>query len=562
MDKIWLKSYPPGVPAQIDPDEYRSLVHLFDDAFARYATRNAFVSMGRYLSYGELNAYSRHLGAWLQATGLQKGARVAIMAPNLLQYPIALVAILRAGYTVVNVNPLYTPRELEHQLIDSGSEAIIVLENFATTLEQVLPRTGIRHVVLASTGDMLGTLRGALVNFTVRKVKKLVPAFQLPAGMVTTFSAALANGAAMPFAPARLASSDLAFLQYTGGTTGVSKGAALTHRNVIANLLQTEAWATPTLNQAPVVEQVNIVCALPLYHVFALTACAMWGMRVGALNILIANPRDIGAFIGELRRHVFHLLPAVNTLYNAMLSHPDFGKIDFRHLKVANGGGMAVQKVVSDKWKQATGTAIIEGYGLSETSPVATCNRCDITDFTGTIGLPLPSTDIAILDDDGVALAVGQVGEIAIRGPQVMQGYWNRPDDTAQAITADGYFKSGDIGVMDADGYVRIVDRKKDMILVSGFNVFPSEVEAVIAACPGVRECAVIGVPDPYAGEAVKAFVVRASASLTSAQVMDCCKHELTGYKRPKYVEFRDELPKSNVGKILRRSLKEAPTAA
>jgi long-chain acyl-CoA synthetase len=555
MDKIWLKSYPPGVPAEINPDQYTSLVHLLEESFQKYAQNNAFVCMDRFLTYAELDHCSKRLAAWLQSRGMAKGARVAVMMPNVLQYPIAIAAILRAGYTVVNVNPLYTARELEHQLKDSGSEAIIVLENFAHTVQQVLKNTPVRHVVVASMGELLGGAKGMLVNFVVRNVKKMVPEFALP--NMVRFKDALAQGGKMPFTAPTLASSDVAFLQYTGGTTGVSKGATLTHRNVIANVLQTEAWAEPAMSQPPVVEFPTIVCALPLYHIFALTACALWGMRAGAMNILIPNPRDIPGFIKELAKYKINMLPAVNTLYNALVNHPDFASLDFSQLKTANGGGMAVQQAVNDKWKQVTGKSIIEGYGLSETSPVATCNRSDETGFTGSIGLPVPSTDIAILDDDGNQVPLGQPGEIAIRGPQVMAGYWNRPDETAKVMTADGFFKSGDIGTMDERGYVKIVDRKKDMILVSGFNVYPNELEGVIAAHPGVLECAVVGVPDEHSGEAVKVFVVRRDPALTEAALMEYCKAQFTGYKKPKYIEFRDELPKTNVGKILRRALRD-----
>jgi long-chain acyl-CoA synthetase len=560
MDKFWLKSYPDNVPAEINPDQYVSLVQLLEESFTKFADRNAYVCMDKFLTYAELDQYSRRAAAWLQSRGMKKGARVAIMMPNVLQYPIAIAAILRAGYTVVNVNPLYTPRELEHQLTDSGSEAIIVLENFATTLEQVLPKTPVKHIVVASMGEMLGGAKGVIVNFVVRNVKKMVPPYSLPNAV--HFKDMLAQGAKMTFTPAVATPQDVAFLQYTGGTTGVSKGATLTHRNVIANVLQTEAWSLPAMRKPPMVEQMTIVCALPLYHIFALTACAMWGMRVGALNILIPNPRDIGGFIKELRKYQINMLPAVNTLYNALLNHPDFASVDFSALKISNGGGMAVQQAVNDKWKAATGTSIIEGYGLSETSPVATCNRSDMTGFTGNIGLPVPSTDIAILDDDGQPVALGERGEIAIRGPQVMAGYWNRPDETAKVMTPDGFFKSGDVGIMDADGYVKIVDRKKDMILVSGFNVYPNELEGVIAAHPGVLECAVIGVPDEHSGEAVKVFVVRKDPNLTADQLMDYCKQQFTGYKKPKYIEFRDELPKTNVGKILRRVLRDEKQAA
>jgi len=560
MDKIWLKAYPPGVPAEIDPTRYGSLVDLLEESFRKYAANNAFVCMDKFLTYGELDAMSKRLAAWLQSRGMQPGARVAIMMPNVLQYPVALAAILRAGYTVVNVNPLYTPRELEHQLADSGAEAIIVLENFAHVLEQVLARSAVRHVLVASMGELLGGAKGAVVNLVVRHVKKMVPDFSIP--QMVRFKDALAQGARMPFTPARLGAGDIAFLQYTGGTTGVSKGAILTHRNVIANVLQSEAWSQPMMSRPPVVDLPSIVCALPLYHIYALTACALLGMRLGALNILVPNPRDIPGFVRELGKYKFTMLPAVNTLYNALVNHPDFRHLDFSGLKVANGGGMAVQKAVDDKWHAITGTHIIEGYGLSETSPVATCNRCDIDAFTGTIGLPVPSTEVAIIDDDGRELAVGSIGEIAIRGPQVMAGYWMRPDETAKVMTADGFFKSGDVGIMDEDGYVKIVDRKKDMILVSGFNVYPNELEAVIAAHPGVLECAVIGVPDEHSGEAVKVFVVRKDRELTAEQLMAYCKREFTGYKKPKYIEFRDELPKTNVGKILRRALREETQTA
>jgi len=554
MDKIWLQSYPPGVPAEIDPDQYRSLVHLLEESFSKFADRKAYVCMDKFLTYGELDAYSKRLGAWLQSRGLAPGARVAIMMPNVLQYPIALAAVLRAGYTVVNVNPLYTARELEHQISDSGSEAIIVLENFAHTVQKVMGKTPLRHVVVASMGEMLGGVKGMLVNFVVRNVKKMVPEFSLQ--NMVTFKEALAQGERMPFKPAELKVDDVAFLQYTGGTTGVSKGATLTHRNVIANVLQSEAWSQPALGEAGG-EQVTIVCALPLYHIFALTACAMWGMRMGALNVLIVNPRDIPAFVKELAKYRFNMLPAVNTLYNALANNPDFAHLDFSALRVCNGGGMAVQKPVADKWRQITGVAIIEGYGLSETSPVATCNRADGAEFTGTIGLPVPSTDIAIIDDEGRHLAPSEIGEIAIRGPQVMTGYWNRPDETAKVMTADGFFRSGDVGVMDTAGFVKIVDRKKDMILVSGFNVYPNELEGVIAGHAGVLECAVVGVPDDHSGEAVKVFVVKKDPGLTAEQLMDYCKQQFTGYKRPKYIEFRDELPKTNVGKILRRALRD-----
>ncbi len=560
MEKFWLKSYPQGVPAEIDCTQYRSLVHLLEEAFRKYALRNAYVCMDKFLTYAEVDEYSRQLGAWLQSRGLKKGARIAVMMPNVLQYPIAIAAILRAGYTVVNVNPLYTPRELEHQLNDSGAEAIIILENFATTLEQVIGKTNVKHVVVASMGEMLGGVKGMIVNFVVRNVKKMVPAFSLP--NATRFKRALADGARMTLKPVELGHDDVAFLQYTGGTTGVSKGATLTHRNVIANVLQNEAWAQPVLDMEPKVDALTIVCALPLYHIFALTACCLFGTRAGAMNILIPNPRDIPGFVKELAKYKINMLPAVNTLYNGLLNNPDFAKLDFSMLKICNGGGMAVQQAVNDKWLRVTGRPIVEGYGLSETSPVATANRPDATEFTGSIGLPIPSTEIAILDDDGKPVPLGQPGEIGIRGPQVMVGYWNRPDETAKAMTSDGFFKSGDIGVMDERGYVKIVDRKKDMILVSGFNVYPNEIEAVVAAHPGVLECACVGVPDANSGEAVKLFVVRKDPALTADELMNYCKEQFTGYKKPKYIEFRDELPKTNVGKILRRELRDEKKAA
>jgi long-chain acyl-CoA synthetase len=556
MEKIWLKSYPEGVPTEIDSTQYRSVTHLLEESFRKFADRNAFVCMDKFLTYGELDQLSQKMGAWLQSKGLQPGARVAIMLPNVLQYPVAMAAILRAGYTVVNVNPLYTPRELQHQLVDSGSEAIIVLENFATTVEQVVAQTQVKHVIVATMGDLLGTLKGAIVNLVVRKVKKMVPAFSLPGSV--SFKQVIAEGAGLTLQPAKQGHDDIAFLQYTGGTTGVSKGAILLHRNVIANVLQNEAW----LQMKPQADQVVFVCALPLYHIYSLTISAFMGMRMGGLNLLVPNPRDIPGFVKELAKYKVAVFPAVNTLYNALLNNPDFPKLDFSSYKICNGGGMAVQQAVADRWLKITGTPIIEGYGLSETSPVATANRVDIKEFTGTIGLPIPSTEVAILDDDGKPLPLGSTGEIAIRGPQVMAGYWNRPDETAKSMTADGFFKTGDVGIMDERGYTKIVDRKKDMIIVSGFNVYPNEVEGVVAAHPGVLEVACIGVPDKNSGEAVKLFVVRKDPNLTAEQILDFCKHELTAYKKPKYIEFRDELPKTNVGKILRRQLRDEKAAA
>ena len=559
MEKFWLKSYPPGVPADIDYTRYRSLVHLLEEAFDKYAQRNAYVCMDRFITYADVDLMSKKLGAWLQAQGLSKGARVALMMPNVLQYPVVIAAVLRAGYVVVNVNPLYTARELEHQLKDSGAEAIIVLENFASVLEKVIARTQVKVAVVASMGDLLGGLKGAIVNFVVRTVKKMVPEFSLPNAV--RFNRALSEGASLILRPVELDHDSIAFLQYTGGTTGVSKGATLSHRNVIANLLQNEAWLQPAMDKPPHVESLNFVCALPLYHIFALTVCCLMGTRLGGMNILIPNPRDIPGLVKTLSKHKFNMFPAVNTLYNGLLNHPGFASLDFSGLKLSNGGGMAVQRAVNDRWQQVTGKSIVEGYGLSETAPVATANPADSSEFSGTIGLPISSTDIAILDDAGKPLPTGEIGEIAIRGPQVMEGYWQRPEETAQVMTADGFFRSGDIGFMDERGYVSIVDRKKDMVLVSGFNVYPNEVEGVVAMHPGVLECAVVGVPDSGSGEAVKLFVVRRDPDLTAESLMAFCHEQLTGYKRPKHIEFRNELPKTNVGKILRRELRDSKPA-
>lgn len=554
MDKFWLKSYPKGMPAEIDYKQYKSLAHLMEESFRKFANRDAFICMDKALSYSELDTLSARLGAWLQSKQLSKGARVAIMLPNILQYPVIMAGILRAGYTVVNVNPLYTPRELEHQLKDSGAEAIFVLENFATTVQQVVAKTKIKHTIIATVGDMLG-LKGLLVNFVIRKVKKAVPAYNLPNAL--RFNQVMHQAKDMQLKAVDIGHDDIAFLQYTGGTTGLSKGAILLHRNVLANVLQNDAWFQPALADWPKDKAMIIVCALPLYHIFALTVCALMGNRLGATNILIPNPRDMPGFIKELRKYQVNVFPAVNTLYNGLLNQPDFASLDFSGYKVCNGGGMAVQKAVADRWLQVTGAPIIQGYGLSETSPVATANRVDEKEFTGSIGYPVPSTEIAILDDDGKPVPLGERGEIAIRGPQVMAGYWQRDDETAKVMTPDGFFKSGDIGIMDEKGVTYIVDRKKDMILVSGFNVYPNEIEDVIATLPGVMECACVGVPDKNSGEAVKVFIVRKDPNLTEAQVLDFCKEQLTGYKKPKYVEFRTDLPKTNVGKILRRELRD-----
>ncbi|AQV95702.1 long-chain-fatty-acid--CoA ligase [Cupriavidus necator] len=560
MERIWLKHYPAGVPAEIDASQFRSLAALLEASFRTYADRKAFICMDKAITYGELDQLSAHFAAWLQSRGLRPGARVAIMMPNVLQYPVVLAAVLRAGFVVVNVNPLYTPRELEHQLKDSGAEAIVILENFASTLQQVLARTPVKHVVVASMGDMLGGLKGAIVNFVVRNVKKMVPAWELP--NCVRFNSVLAEGRKLTLQPVATGPDDIAFLQYTGGTTGVSKGAVLLHRNVVANVLQSEAWMQPALNKGAHIDQPITITALPLYHIFALTVCCLLGMRSGGTSVLIPNPRDIPGFIKELQKYRFNMFPAVNTLYNALLNNPEIGKVDFSGLRVANGGGMAVQEAVAKQWLAKTGCPIIEGYGLSETSPSATCNPTDTNAFSGTIGMPLPSTEVVIRDDDGKDVPLGQPGEICIRGPQVMAGYWNRPDETAKVMTPDGFFKTGDIGVMDERGYTKIVDRKKDMILVSGFNVYPNEVEGVVAECPGVLEVAAVGVPDTHSGEVVKLFVVRKDPALTEADVIAFCKERLTGYKRPKYVEFRTELPKTNVGKILRRELRDSRQAA
>ena len=559
MERIWLKQYPAGVPADIDVTRYPSLVDLLEESFAKFRERKAFICMDKSISYRDLDEMSMALAAYLQSKGLPKGARVALMMPNVLQYPVSTAAVLRAGYAVVNVNPLYTPRELEHQLKDSGAEAIVVLENFAPTVQQVLGKTAVKHVIIGSMGDMLG-LKGVIVNFVVRRVKKMVPPFSIPGAV--TFNDAIAAGRAMKFDKPKLGPDDVAFLQYTGGTTGVSKGATLLHRNILANVLQNDAWLQPALKKPPHVDQMIIVCALPLYHIFALTACYLLGVRAGGTNLLIPNPRDMAGFVKELMKYQVSFFPAVNTLYNGLLNTPGFDKVDFSKLKVSNGGGMAVQRPVAEKWLKVTGCPLAEGYGLSETSPALTCNPADTDQFSGSIGVPMPSTYISIRDDDGNEVPLGEPGEICAKGPQVMAGYWNKPDETAKVMTPDGFFRTGDIGVMTPDGYTKIVDRKKDMILVSGFNVYPNEIEEVIASHPGVRECAVIGVEDARSGEAVKAFVVRKDPNLTAEDLIKFCGTQLTNYKVPKQIEFRTDLPKTNVGKILRRELRDEKKAA
>ncbi|MGA7070188.1 long-chain fatty acid--CoA ligase [Bradyrhizobium sp.] len=559
MERIWLKQYPAGVPADIDVAQYSSLVELLEESFAKYRERKAFICMDKSISYRDLDEMSLALGAYLQSKGMQKGARVALMMPNVMQYPIATAAVLRAGYAVVNVNPLYTPRELEHQLKDSGAEAVIVLENFATTVQQVIARTAVKHVIVGSMGDLLG-LKGVLVNLVIRRVKKMVPAYSLPDAV--SFNDAIAAGRTMTFQKPRLMPDDVAFLQYTGGTTGVSKGATLLHRNILANVLQNDAWLQPALKKPPHVDQLFIVCALPLYHIFALTACYLLAVRAGGVNLLIPNPRDMAGFIKELSKYQVNSFPAVNTLYNGLLNTPGFDKLDFSKLKTSFGGGMATQRPVAEKWLAVTGCPLSEGYGLSETSPTLTCNPADADKFSGSIGIPVPSTWLSIRNDDGNELPLGEAGEICAKGPQVMAGYWNRPDETANVMTADGYFRTGDIGVMSPDGYTKIVDRKKDMILVSGFNVYPNEIEEVIASHPGVLECAVIGVQDARSGEAVKAFIVKKDQGLTPEDVIKFCATQLTAYKVPKQIEFRTALPKTNVGKILRRELRDEKKAA
>ena len=551
----WLSAYPEGVPADVDTHAYASLVDLMQESFKLFGDKTAFSFLGRGLTYRELDRLSQVFAAYLQSLGLVFGDRVAIMLPNTLQYPIAVAAILRAGFVVVNINPLYTPRELELQLKDADAKAIIILENFGASLQECLARTPIKHIVLCAMGDRLGWIKGALVNHVVRRIKKMVPPFVLPTAV--RFNEALAQGERCTLVLPEIDGDDLAVLQYTGGTTGVAKGAELLHRNLVANMLQASEWCGPALKRIPAHEQPTFVCALPLYHIFAFNVNLLSCMRMGGCSILIPNPRDIPAVCKELAKHRFHIFPAVNTLFNALANHADFSKVDWSHLVVSLGGGTAVQSATAKLWLEKTGCPICEAYGLSETSPAASSNPVTSQTFTGSIGVPLPSTEMKIIDDDGNEVPIGQPGEIAIRGPQVMAGYWQRPDETARVMTPDGFFKSGDVGVMDERGYFRIVDRKKDMILVSGFNVYPNEVEDVVASLPGVLECAVIGIPDERSGEAVKLVVVKKDTALTEAQVMEHCKHNLTGYKLPRVIEFRMDLPKTPVGKVLRRELRD-----
>jgi long-chain acyl-CoA synthetase len=554
MENIWLKHYPAGVPAEVDVAGYPSLVALLQESFTTYRERSAYRYMGQSFSYGQIDSLSQAFAAWLQGQGLERGDRVAIMLPNVPQYPVAVAAILRAGFVVVNVNPLYTPRELEHQLKDSGAKALIILENFAHTLQQVRASVPVKTVVLASMGELLGFPKSTIVDFVVRRVKKLVPAYTLPGAV--RFKDTLAQGRSMTLKPATVGPDDIAVLQYTGGTTGVSKGAVLLHRHLVANVLQCDAWYQPALKKLPAGEQLVQICALPLYHIFGFNSNMMLGMRVGACNVLIPNPRDLPGLLKELSGVKFHTFPAVNTLFNALANHPDFHLVDWSHLLISVGGGMAVQQATAKLWHEKTGCGICEGYGLSETSPTVTCNPTDSSAFTGTIGMPVPNTEMRLLDDDGREVPPGTPGEIAVRGPQVMAGYWQRPDETAKVMTADGFFRTGDIGTVDERGYFRIVDRKKDMILVSGFNVYPNEIEDVLTQMPGVLECASVGVPDAKTGEAVKVVIVRKNPALTELDVRAYCEQNLTGYKRPKVIEFRTELPKTPVGKVLRRELR------
>jgi long-chain acyl-CoA synthetase len=560
MNRHWLNSYPEGVAHDIDAEKFSSLNQLLEDSFRKNASKPFSVCMDRWMSYGELDTLSSHLGAWLQSLGLEPNARVAIMLPNIPQFAVTMAAILRAGYTCVNVNPLYTARELEHQLTDSGATAIVILENFAATLAEVVERTQIKHVVMASIGDLFGFLRGQWLTFAVRHLAKMVPAYKLPLGdhrVVTSFSTALADGSGMTLRPANCTLDSIAFLQYTGGTTGLSKGAVLTHRNIIAAVLQGEQWFTPALKRIGDVSNINNIAALPLYHIFALTL-SLLTIRWGAHLTLIPNPRDFGKFIEVLKKRPFHMLPAVNTLFNALLQHPQFKTLDFSNLCVSQAGGMAASEGTARHWQEVTGCAMVEGWGMSETCAIGTNNPVTASEFSGSIGLPLPSIDLAIKNDSGQSLPIGESGEICIKGPQVMVGYYNQPAENEKAFTADGFLRTGDIGIMDDKGYTRIIDRKKDMIIVSGFNVFPNEVENVISMCAGVVECAAIGIEDPSQGEAVKVFVVKNDPTLTEEAVAAHCKLHLTGYKRPKHIEFRDALPKTNVGKILRRELRSA----
>ena len=553
-EAVWLKSYPKGVAATVDLSRYPSVIDVLNETFSRYKDRPAFVNMGKTITYGELDSQSAAFACYLlEVLGLKKGDRVAIMMPNCLQYPVALFGILRAGLTVVNTNPMYTPRELKHQLDDSGATAMVVVDNFASVVAEVVAGTKVKKVITTGLGDMLGFPKSMLVNFVLKHVKKMVPDYSLPSEI--RFVDALAQGRGRKLPAITIGPEDLAFLQYTGGTTGVAKGAMLTHRNMVANMLQVKAWFGSGIREG----HETVVTALPLYHIFALTCNCLVFMNVGSLNVLITNPRDMPGFVKELKARPFTFITGVNTLFNGLLNTPGFDTIDFKPLRMAMGGGMAVQRAVAERWKQVTGVPLFEGYGMTESSPVATMNLPDLKDFTGSIGLPAPSTELSIQDDAGAHLALGEVGEICIRGPQVMKGYWQRPEETAKVLSADGWLRTGDMGKMDENGYFYIVDRKKDMILVSGFNVYPNEVEDVIATHPGVLEVAAVGVPDEKSGEAVKVVIVKKDPALTAEDIKAICRKELTGYKQPRFIEFRDALPKTNVGKILRRELRDSP---
>jgi long-chain acyl-CoA synthetase len=552
MERVWLASYPPGVPAEADVAAFRSVGEVFEKSAAAFGPRPAFVSMETAISYAETERLSRNFAAYLQTVlKLPRGTRVALMMPNVLQYPIALFGALRAGYTVVNCNPLYTPRELKHQLVDSGAAAIVVVENFAWVVEQVIADTAVKHVVVTGLGDMLSFAKGAAVNFAVRYLKRLAPAWRLPGAV--RFKTALRRGAAAPFEPVDVGPDDLAFLQYTGGTTGLPKGAMLSHGNIVANLQQAHAWLRPVLDEG----QETIVTALPLYHIFALTVNCLIFVKIGAANLLIVNPRDIPGLVKELARRPFTVLTGVNTLFNALLNNRDFARLNFTPLRLTVGGGMAVHRSVAERWKQVTGKTLVECYGLTEASPAVTANPLDLTDYNGSIGLPIPSTEIAIRDEAGRDLPVGEPGELCVRGPQVMKGYWKQPAETAGVTTPDGFLRTGDVAIVDEAGFVCIVDRKKDMIIVSGFNVYPNEIEEIVAMCPGVLEAGAFGVPDPASGEAVWVAVVKKDPALTALDVIAHCRKFLTGYKIPRHVEFRDSLPKTPIGKILRRALRE-----
>jgi long-chain acyl-CoA synthetase len=552
--KPWLQSYPKGVPHTLGESSYTSLVEMLEESFAKFPNRNACEYLGKFMTYRELDQQTRNFAAYLQTLGLESGARIAIMLPNVMQFQIAMMGALRAGLVVVNVNPLYTSRELEYQLKDSGASALIILENFAHVYQKIAQNVSVKKVIVTSLGELIG-IKGKVVDFVVRHIKKLVPSWELPASI--PFKEALKIGASSSYVKPFISLDDIAFLQYTGGTTGVSKGAVLLHRNILANAKQIEVWLEPGL-KGQQIDQMVFLCALPLYHIFALTACAVFGARIGAMLIMVPNPRDIPGFIKLLKSHPnIHIFPGVNTLFNALIHRPEFLKIKLPNLLVTIGGGMAMQKGVADEWQKLTGIPIAEGYGLSETSPVACVNTPLIEHFTGHVGLPVPGTEVMILGDNNIELPLGQAGEICIKGPQVMTEYWNMPEETRNAFTSDGYFRSGDIGFMDQNGYVKIIDRKKDMIIVSGFKVYPNEVEEVLSLMPGILECAVIGTPDEETGEAVKAFIVKRDADISEEQVLDYCKQQLTNYKRPKKIIFRAELPKTNVGKILRRELRD-----